>query len=316
MMNKITTMLKAAFCCVLWGSAFPVIKIGYKYWKIADSDTMGIIEYAGIRFLLAGFLVILLGNVLSKSIIVPKIKEIPLVIVLSLFQTIGQYIFFYVGLAHTSGVNGAVINSLNTVFAILISCLLFKTESLNLKKTFGCIMGVAGVFIISFSNEGFSFNLLGDGLIILTALSYGVSSNLIKTFSRKHDTVMLSGYQFMFGGLVMIIVGSIGRNGDFSYNLANTGCAIFILIYLAMVSSVAYTLWGILLKANDVSSIAVYGFVTPVAGVILSMIILGESTIVGWRYVVSLILVSLSIVIVNYTRPEGRNPKPKGRNLI
>ena len=305
MINTIKTMLAAAFCCILWGSAFPMIKIGYKYWNISGSDTMGIIEYAGIRFFLAGFLVILFGSALKKSIIIPNVKEIPLVIVLSLFQTIGQYIFFYVGLAHTSGVNGAVINSLNTVFAILIACLIFRMEKLNFKKTIGCVIGVIGVLLISFSGEGITLNLLGDGLIILTALSYGVSSNLIKTFSRKHDTVMLSGYQFMFGGLTMMIVGVIGRNGTLSYNVESVGSAILVLIYLALVSSVAYTLWGILLKSNDVSRIAVYGFVTPVAGVILSMLILGESSIVGWKYIAALILVSLSIVIVNYTPNHG-----------
>lgn len=298
---KVKTMLIAAFCCILWGSAFPIIKIGYEYWGIAGSDTMGIIEYAGLRFFLAGFLVIVFGSIQRKALILPTAKEIPLFIVLSFFQTIGQYIFFYVGLAHTSGVNGAIINSLNTVFAIIVASLVFKSEKLNSKIIIGCFLGVIGVFIISFDGKDITFNLLGDGLIILTALSYGVSSNLIKTFSKNHDTVMLSGYQFMFGGLVMTVVGVIGRGGIVLYDFSDLGLGIIILIYLALVSSVAYTLWGLLLKKNDVSKIAVYGFVTPVAGVILSMIILGESSIVGWIYFPALLLVSISIIVVNYS---------------
>ena len=299
--NKTKTMLGAAFCCILWGSAFPMIKIGYKFLGIAGNDTMGIIEYAGIRFFLAGFLVIVFGSIREKKLILPAIKEIPLFIILSLFQTIGQYIFFYVGLAHTSGVNAAVINSLNTVFAIIIACLIFKLEKINLKKIIGCILGVIGVFLISFDGTGITFNLLGDGLIVLTALSYGVSSNLIKIYSKNHNTVMLSGYQFMFGGLVMTIVGVIGRNGKVLYDFSDLGLGIIALIYLALVSSVAYTLWGILLKKNEVSRIAVYGFVTPVAGVVLSMIILGESSVVGWIYFLALLLVSISIIAVNYS---------------
>ena len=297
---KAKTILVAAFCCILWGSAFPIIKIGYEYWGIAGTDTMGIIEYAGLRFFLAGFLVIVFGSIQRKKFILPTAKEIPLFIILSLFQTIGQYIFFYVGLAHTSGVNGAIINSLNTVFAIIIACLAFKSEKLNSKKIIGCILGVIGVFLISFDGKDITFNLLGDGLIILTALSYGVSSNLIKTFSKDHDTVMLSGYQFMFGGLVMTVVGVIGRGGIVLYDFSDLGLGIIVLIYLALVSSVAYTLWGLLLRKNDVSKIAVYGFVTPVAGVVLSMIILGESSIVGWIYFPALLLVSLSIIVVNH----------------
>ena len=38
--------------------------------------------------------------------------------------------------------------------------------------------------------------------------------------------------------------------------------SIAILLYLALVSSVAYTLWGILLRDNDVSKISVFGFTT------------------------------------------------------
>ncbi len=41
------------------------------------------------------------------------------------------------------------------------------------------------------------------------------------------------------------------------------------LLYLALVSAVAYSLWGILLKYNPISRVAVFGFMTPVFGVIL-----------------------------------------------
>ena len=49
----------ALLCCFLWASAFPGIKIGYRLWGIQGSDTWRIIRFAGVRFFLAGFLVIL-----------------------------------------------------------------------------------------------------------------------------------------------------------------------------------------------------------------------------------------------------------------
>ena len=51
--------LLTLICCLLWGSAFPVVKIGYRMFSIASSDVGGQILFAGIRFFLAGVLVIL-----------------------------------------------------------------------------------------------------------------------------------------------------------------------------------------------------------------------------------------------------------------
>lgn len=49
-----------------------------------------------------------------------------------------------------------------------------------------------------------------------------------------------------------------------------------LLFYMACISAVAYTLWGILLKYNPISRVAVFGFMNPVFGVILSAMVLGE----------------------------------------
>ena len=71
------------------------------------------------------------------------------------------------------------------------------------------------------------------------------------------------------------------------------------LIYLALVSSVAYTLWGLMLKRNDVSKISVFGFMTPVTGVILSALLLGEADTLGVKHIISLLLIAAGICIVN-----------------
>ena len=79
-----------------------------------------------------------------------------------------------------------------------------------------------------------------------------------------------------------------------------TPSGIGLLVYLAMVSAVAYSLWGILLKYNPVSRVTVFGFMNPVFGVLLSALLLGEkdqaSGILG---LLSLLLVSVGIYVVN-----------------
>ena len=292
----------AFLCCFLWASAFPGIKIGYRLWGIQGSDTWRIIRFAGVRFFLAGLLVILFASISRRKLLLPKAAEFPKVILLSAFQTIGQYVFFYLGLAHTGGVNSAVVDSLTTFFAIIIAALVMHMEKLTAKKMIGCLLGFFGVLIINLSVPGFSFSPLGDGLVALSALCYGVSSNLIKLYSRQHDTVIFSGYQFVFGGAVMTVIGHAGlwlSGESAAVNPDDTSKAVIILVYLALVSSVAYTLWGLLLKKNDVSKISIFGFMTPVLGVVLSALLLGEGGQLGIRHIVSLVFITAGIIVVN-----------------
>ena len=93
----------------------------------------------------------------------------------------------------------------------------------------------------------------------------------------------------------MMAVGSV-MGGRFH---AAGASGVMLLVYLALISSVAYTLWGILLKYNNVSSVSIYGFITPIMGMILSMVILSEGQDFGMKHVVGLLAISAGIYIVN-----------------
>ncbi|MCR5213848.1 MAG: DMT family transporter [Eubacterium sp.] len=307
MKKNLLTFAGALICCLLWGSAIPSIKLGYELWNIEGNDTWTIIAFAGIRFFLAGVLVILISSIIKRKFLLPRLKEIKDIFILSLFQTIGQYIFFYLGLAHTSGVNTAVVDSLTTFFAIIMASLVFKMEKLTGRKLLGCALGFTGVLVINLSGGEYHINLLGDLLVAMSALCYGVSSVLIKKYSKEHDTVLFSGYQFMMGGLVMVIVSMFGGQKIISKTALSPAYfdgqaykAVLILLYLSLISSVAYTLWGILLRTNDVSKISIFGFMTPIFGVILSAILLGEG--LGLKYLIALLFIGLGIITVNYQK--------------
>ena len=70
--NQIVLVAAAMFCCLLWGSAFPSIKLGYQLFEIAAGDSASQILFAGIRFTLAGILVILAGSVLQGKLLKPE----------------------------------------------------------------------------------------------------------------------------------------------------------------------------------------------------------------------------------------------------
>ena len=97
-------VLLASICCILWGSAIPAIKTGYRLLEVESSDTASQIVFAGIRFALAGLLVLLFGSIREKKIMLPEKSMFRYIVPVCLAQTLAQYFFFYIGVAHTSGV--------------------------------------------------------------------------------------------------------------------------------------------------------------------------------------------------------------------
>lgn len=293
--------LLACVCCILWGSAIPMIKTGYHLMQMDSADTASQIVFAGIRFTLAGLLVLAFTSIREKKVMFPDKEVLKYAIPVCLAQTVGQYFFFYIGVANTSGVKGGIITGLGNFIAILLSCLVFRNERMTVRKSAGCILGFAGVVVINIMGNSLDmgFKLTGEGFILIAQLSYGISTVLINIFSRKVSPVILSGTQFTMGGIVLTLIGT-GMGGHLG-NVTIGGVAI--IFYLAMVSAVAYTLWSVLLAWNDVSKVAIFGFVNPLCSVILSALILGEvRQAFNIASLVALLLVCTGIYIVNHKK--------------
>ena len=122
-------ILLAGVCCLLWGSAFPCIKLGYKFFRIESGETTSQILFAGTRFAIAGAMVIITFSIINRKFIKPSSPG--KIATLSVFQTILQYVTFYIGLAHTTGVQSSIINGSAVFITILISCLIFKQEKIT-----------------------------------------------------------------------------------------------------------------------------------------------------------------------------------------
>ncbi len=310
MQRTVVVWLGAMLCCALWGSAFPFVKIGYRLFDIASEDTASQILFAGCRFTLAGMMAIVIGSIAARQVLHPARDNIGRVLWLSLLQTVLQYLFFYIGLAHTSGVKASIIEAVNVFVAILVASILFHQEKLTFQKMAGCLVGFAGVVLINLNGMNFDMSLRGEGFIFLSTVAYAFSSVFLKRFSARDNTVMLSGYQFVVGGIIMMIVGGVmGGSVDIP-----SGKAMALLVYLAMVSAVAYSVWGLLLKYNPVSRVAVFGFMNPVFGVFLSAIFLHESDQAsGLISILSLILVCIGIYVVNCSKSQNNQSGGNGK---
>lgn len=292
--NPIVICVLALLCCALWGSAFPCIKIGYEWMEIEGTGSQ--ILFAGYRFFLSGILTFVLGCLLERRILRMKRENFGVIFRQGVLQTTIQYVCFYIGLAHTTGAKGSIINASNAFVSIVAAHYMIRSERMTWKKGLGCILGLSGVVLVNLEPGGFGggFHFLGEGMVLLCTIAYGVSTVLLKMISDRESPMTITAYQTLIGSALLIVTGWLlhGDVGAFTWKSAA------LLFYMALLSTVAFSLWTLLLKYNPVGKVAVYGFTIPIFGVLLSGILLGE-TIFSVKYLAALLFVSGGVILVN-----------------
>ena len=289
--DRFSLWFGALFCCALWGLAPPLIKTGYSIMQI--ESTSSIILFAGLRFFLAGVMVIAWSSLKEKPFVRPQKKDIRPILVLACFQTFGQYVFYYLGGAHSTGMMMSVLSGLGALFELILSCWLFRLEKMTPLKFIGCLIGFAGILVMNYTAGGFTFSLNGEGVLVLSQICAAISAIFIQIFSRKSSPVLLSGWQFTIGGVAMIGVSFLIGHPVIHWN----GVGVLILLMLGFVSAGAYTLWGVLLSKWPVSSVAVFGCTIGLFGVLFSALFLHEA--LSLRIAMGAILMSAGILVVN-----------------
>lgn len=294
-----TVFLLALFCCLLWGSSFPAIKSGYALLGIAGDDIPSKLVFAGWRFLAAGLMLLAWGAATGRRLGGWPPSVWRQLVVLGLLQTSVQYVFFYIGLAHTTGVKASIMNATSTFFSVLLAHWLHHNDRLTWRKSLGCAAGFVGVMVVNLGGAwgdglaGVEFTLLGEGFVVIAALVLAVGGVYGKGISQHMDPVAMTGWQLVVGGGVLLAAG-YALGGSLGHV---TPASSALLGYMAVLSALAISIWSLLLKHNRVSLITAFNFMIPVFGALLSALFLGES-ILEWRNALALVLVCWGIWLV------------------
>lgn len=268
-MKQIKLYLIAILCTMLWGSAIPTIKLGYDIFNIAPAATADKFVFAGVRFLGAGLLILVPFSLFSKNTVMEK-GLFRHSLILGLIQTAGQYFFMYIGLAYTTGVNTSVFNAVGTLLYIVLAWIIYRDEKVSEIKVLGCSIGFFGILLNSLATQKMGIlSLRGDGFIIISSVCFAIGFLYSKHCVKNSNPFLLTGIQMGFGGLVLLAVGLIfgGKLPTISTN------GIILLVYLMLVSVVAFSLWTLLLKDYPAALVGVFNFLTPIFGAVFSYVL-------------------------------------------
>ncbi len=267
--KKMRLYLIATLCTILWGSAIPMIKTGFDIFNISASATADKVLFAGIRFLGAGIMLLVPYLFSSgKRELTKKLAKHSLI--LGVIQTAAQYFFMYIGLAYTSGVNGSVFNAVGTLLYIVLAYIIFRDERFSYLGWLGCIIGFSGILLNSIASQKIGeFSFKGDGLVILSNLCVTVGFLYSKHSVKNCNPFLLTGLQMFIGGAILLCIGLISGGGIPHI----TAAGILLLLYLMLVSAVAFSLWTMLLRDYDGAKVGMFNFLTPVFGVFFSVLL-------------------------------------------
>ena len=296
--NTYVLMALALISCFLWGSAFPSIKVGYRFLSIGAGDTYEKIVFAGYKFFLSSMMIFTFCLLSGRSIKLKKKSHIPKVFFLGVLQTTIQYTFFYIGLSNTSGTLGSILSSSSTFFTVILAHFFYKADRLTFRRIAGVILGFAGVIIANMKGNGVQggFSITGEGFVIISSLVGAMAGIYTKKISKDISPFAISGYQLLIGSIILIFIGFAGGGRDIAF----TPKSFILLLYLGFISAAAFTLWAILLKYNGVGRVSIYKFTIPLFGTLLSYVFLQEE-FMGFYVIASAIYVSLGILLINAT---------------
>lgn len=293
-------------CAALWGSAFPAIKTVYAIWERTGvaTDLGTYWWFAGARFTVAGLLLLIVARRPFRQLrATPKAGLIQF----GLFQTVGQYLFFYWGISLASGSLAGLLASAGSFWWMLLAPLLAGAPWPGGRQWLAVAIGALGLVIATAAPGAGAGDPWKGALLLLIATGSG-AVGLIR-FGQLRTTIgarSATGFSLLGGGLVLLAIG--GREFPRALELMTPEVA-GLTLWLAVVSASAFGLWNHLSTRHPVPLLAGYRFLIPLAGMFESLLFLPDES-AGWGLVIGAALIVAALIFSQRWRTAFR---PVGR---
>ncbi|HDB1481112.1 TPA: DMT family transporter [Staphylococcus aureus] len=278
-MNKLqdTTFLSYLFTIILWGSAFPMIKIALNDFS-AES-------LSAFRLILAT--IILLPFVIIKKLPTPELRDIPVIFILGFCG----FVIYHTALI-SAGISGILVST-TPIFSSALAYIFLK-EHFSKWNWLSSLVAFIGISIISISKDDYTtINVLGVFIILLASFSESLYFTFQKKYIEKYGFIAFTLYTIMASSPFMLI---------FIPEIINdihgaTFTSIVSVLYLAIFPTIIpYVLLAYIVKSVGVSDATMSLYLTPIVSLLLSYLLLDElpTTLAIIGGIITLLGVSLS----------------------
>ena len=290
-MNKGKSVFWALLVMLLWGSLFPMVKLGYSAYSI--ESTADILLFAGVRFTISCIVVCLYSFIKDRHSYIPVKPAIVPILLSGVVAIVLHYGFTYTAMQFVASSKTAILKQVGVLFYVCFSFLFFKDDKPNVKKLLGAVMGFSGIVVINSGSDGIGFGW-GDILIIAASFCTVVSNIISKRVFKTVNPVTSTGVSQLFGGIVLLTVGTLlGGNMKLVFDKSA-----LIIVYICLASIFSYCIWYSIVKKGELSKLFIIKFAEPMFACIFGALILGEN-VFSIQYLSSFFLICIGILVSN-----------------
>lgn len=267
----------AAFAAIyiIWGSTY----LAMRYMV----ETIPPLLSVGIRFTIAGLILSAWFYLRTKK--KPGREDLKGAVVLGVLMIfIGYSTLAWAQQFIPSGLAASVVASIS-IWMVLLDWKIFGNKKPDKLTVTGLLMGIIGVALLTILKDDVLINksisggsvLVGVGIITVATFVWAYGS----LYSRKiKNTIPLSfmvGLQMIFGGILLIVVGSILGEWS-SFNMSRISVlSIGSLLYLILAGTViAHSAFYWLLRVKSPALVGTYAFFNPMIALLLGVLLAGE----------------------------------------
>jgi drug/metabolite transporter (DMT)-like permease len=291
--SSVNTSVLAVISCLLWSSAFAGVKFGLQYTTP--------IQFAGIRFFMAGLLVLPLAIRINPHYFRILRDHLKIILLFAFLQTFLQYLMFYTGINMIPAAVAAIVIGSQPFFISLVAHFFMPGDRMTLVKAVIILFGILGVVLVSFGKDPGSATgsiaIAGIGLMVAINILSGFTNVLVAREKNMIPPLVISSASMTIGGFCLILF-SIPLEG---FHFGPKPPQYFIaLAWLSMLSAIAISIWITLLKRPGikVSDLNLWKFLIPLSGAVLSWILIpGEHP--EWLSIAGMVIIALSLIIMN-----------------
>ncbi len=201
-------------------------------------------------------------------------KDLPRLALCGLFGVALNQMFFFKGLSLTFPINGAIIMTTSPILVVIIAAILIR-EKITWQKALGVLLGASGAVALLTVGKELSFHsdtFLGDILILLNAIFFGIFMVLSKPLLKKYKPLTVIRYCFLFG---IVLVTPFGWSEFTAIDWASFTPVVWMgVLYVVIgVTFFAYLLNTVALNTLSPSVVSTYIYVQPLVASSIAMML-------------------------------------------
>lgn len=277
----------AVLVTALWGTNPTVLKIALRGFPPIGA--------AGIRFALAAAGVYLWCRA-SGVAARPQRGETKWLLAAGAWF-VAQIATFTLGVYWGTASHSIVLLHAYPFFVVALAHFLIPSDRASVGRAAGLIAAFAGIVALFVGEWGAwtGTNLLGDLVQLFSAFVLGGEIIFLKHLVARIEPARVVLWEMIIGSAAFLAY-SFGFEG--LMGISPPGLSIAALVYQGIfIGTLCFTIWTWLLRRHAASRVAIFGFISPLVGVFLSVIALGEPLTAA--LMLSAALVALGIVLSN-----------------